>query len=336
MFHTASRTFQAFMCNIAIGLFATPNSALAEDKCSDILAQGVRDEYNFSSSDSIEEATYNAVCKKNYNRRTNSSGFTFSIPVPELNGILGLGANDSSSSQKRDEFCSNASSSINRSSAIDFAKSVINANVVDAWSSCMNSKGLYCEAENINNTHFRLIASWAPSIRAEEPKIESDLTVIGGNCDNLTMLKTGKYIRQHASVTEACKRDSNNPNGQVFAFLNTTQGSLNCVVPKMVEPLNPDEYLQACIDGNYEGCTGLQIQAKKRRQVCLDAIGPTPGNITVNEAQERAIMTRSCGNIEVNASGMMALIENLWRDCNQYSSDSAQCNDAKRNLTMNL
>ena len=324
------------ICIVSVGLSVITNTVFADDKCSDILAQGIRDEYNFSSSNSIEEVTHSAVCTKSYNSRSGSSEFAFNIPIPQLKSILGLGANDSYNSQKRKEFCDSVSSNISRSSSESFAKSVINKNIVDAWSSCINSKGLYCETENINDTHFRLKAYWEPSNRAEEPKIESDLVIVGGSCDNISVLKTGNYIRQLAPVTEACKRDSNNPNGQIFAFLNTTQGSLNCIIPKLVAPLDPSKYLQACVRGNYEGCTGLQVQAKIKRQACLDVVGPEPINMTPNEGQNRAVMMRSCGNIEANAQGTMALIENLWHDCNQYGTSSVQCNDAKSNLTMSL
>lgn len=323
-------------CAIIMVAASCVQQGFAGDRCSDILAQGIRDEYNFSFSESVDEAVYKAVCMKGHKGRNRSSGFSFNIPVPELKAVLGLGSDDTYSSSKRTEFCSSASSRVDRSQAVNFAKSLINENVIRAWESCMSSKGLYCEAQNINESHFRLKVSWDPSVRAEEPRIEGDLTVIGGRCDNLVMLKTGKYIREKAPVTEACRRDPGNADGRVFAILNTTQGSVDCVVPKPVQPLDPDDYLQACIEGNYEGCTGLQAQARKKKQACIEAAGPAPARDSAVDAQHRAAMMRSCVNIEGNTKGVIALIENLWRDCNRHSAESAECRQARHNLTTSL
>lgn len=310
--------------------------AFADDKCSDILAQGIKDEFNFTSNDTIEDSTYKVICNKNYSNNSDSSGFSINIPIPEIKNIIGLGASDNYNSVKRAEFCSNSSSSVSRNAAINFAKKIINQNVVKAWESCMSSKGLYCEAENIGDKHFRLKVSWAPSIRADEPKIESDLAVVGGSCNNITMLKSGRFIREKASISEVCERDTNNVSGQIFACLNTTQGSVDCIVPKIVVPLKPSEYLQACIDGNYEGCAGLQLQDKRKQQACMDEIGPAPQNISAIDAQNRAVQLRNCGNMATDARIRMLFIEDIWRYCNPNKSNSTQCDNAKLNLSTAL
>jgi hypothetical protein len=169
-------------------IFLLPCTSFASDRCSPILAQGIRDHYNFTSQESLENHIYTAVCKKSFNSRNLKSQFSLDIPIPQLNAILGFGDNSSSEFQRRVDFCNNANSKISHSAAKEFSENTINKAVIDAWKSCISSIGLYCEAENINDSHFRIKVSWDPSHKAPEPTIYEDLRIIGGSCEKVQRL----------------------------------------------------------------------------------------------------------------------------------------------------
>lgn len=322
---------------VVIFLYLTGiSNALASDQCSDILMQGIKDEYNFTSSQNIQEATYQAVCHKKHSNRESSSGFSFSIPLPELKSILGFGSSNSNISSKRSDFCNTTSTNINKDTATNFAKSVANPLIVKAWESCMSSRGLYCQSENLGNNHFKVKVTWNPSVIADAPIIQGDLTVIGGECKKLALLKNGNQIQEKASIIEVCERDGNTPGELVFAFLNTTQGGLECVIPKLIKPLKPSEFLNECVNGNYDGCAGLKLQAMQKYQQCLDLSAANKENLSDSERQEIISTERECGNRLGQTTFTMTLIERIWDSCRVDAREPDKCRQAKQTLATRL
>lgn len=296
---------------IVVCLVLSTTSLMSNDQCSDILNDGIRDTYDFSDSSTMQENTYDLICKKSNMSNSGSSGFSIDLPLPDL-GMFGLGSRNSHNLKKIKEFCKNSSSSISKKDALTFTKSISNKDVVKAWEKCMSSKGLYCKTENTSDTSFKLKITWDPNTKAYEPEIRDDLFISHGHCVNTTLIKIGSKIEQFAPIVINCKRDGNKDS--VFVSFNTSQGAVECRVPKLKIPIKPKDYLTSCIEGNYKGCVGMMDETQKKYKACKENVDL----LRQNNADGQVIFyeDRKCGNQVANTKGTIAIIENMWRDCN--------------------
>jgi len=295
---------------IAICLILSIN-LISNEQCSDILNNGIRDTYDFSDTSTMQENTYNLICKKSHISSRGSSSFSIDLPLPDL-GMFGLGSKNSRNYKKIKEFCENSSNNISKNDALKFVKSISNKDIITAWQNCMNSQGLYCKTENINNEDFSLKITWDTDNNAYEPEIRDGLYLTNGHCVNADIIKKGNKIKLFESIVVNCKRDGEK--NAIYASFNTSQGALECRVAKIQVPIKQKNYLASCIDGNYKGCLGMMEEAHIKYKACKKNVEILKQNNV--DGQILFIEDRRCGNQVAKTKGTIAIIENMWRDCN--------------------
>ena len=224
----------------------------ADDRCNEILRNGIKDTLQTSYSLNEARGIRNIVCKKNTSG--SSSDFEF-----ELFDIFGVG--DNRQSQRREEFCSDQSNSVSLEQRKNILKQTLNRNAIDAWESCISSRGLFCTTTSLDGAHFRFLIEWDPSVVAPSPEILSG-KIINASCEGTPLTPQtarGTVIEQNRSIGGTCTRNSSE-----FAVidLNTTQGFVSCYVPGVyadVEPVekNSDglEAFKVCSNEGFERCS---------------------------------------------------------------------------------
>jgi hypothetical protein len=314
----------------ALLVLAPGQTAFAQgDRCRDVLALGVQEQFSLSSSQSLETSMFELVCSERSRSGSSSSGFRFELPIPELAGFLGMGANSANTSQRRSAWCSNQNRHTDSDSALNLARSVVNNEAVRAWQSCMSNQGLSCSSEALDDQRFRIEVTWRINAHANDPVITSEIRTTGARCPSMLVLRRGAHIPSYDRIVEVCEREGD---GIAMVDFATTQGHVSCELPARRPRPTFSESVRSCLDGDPQGCVEMRLLGMQARESCITAIeAPHRGLVndqqSAAEAQARAIAERQCGNIEGNVRATEGLIENARRSC--QNGRAAACGRAR-------
>ena len=269
---------------------------------------------------------FELVCSERSRSGGSSSGFRFELPVPELAGFLGMGANSSNTSQSRSAWCSNQSRQTNSDSALTLARSVVNNEAVRAWERCMSNQGLVCRPEALDDHRFQIEVTWRINAQAADPVITSEIRTTGARCPSMLVLRRGARIPAFGQVVEVCEREGD---GVALVDFATTQGHVQCRLPARRTRPTFAESVQSCLDGEPQECVEMRLLGIQARESCITAIeAPRRGLVNdqqrAAEVQARAVAERQCGNIEASVMATEALIQHARRSCRGGSTAACQ------------
>ena len=250
---------------LATGLRSQAQSS--EDRCRDILVDGVRDEFSDLRNRNVKSAFQSALCSDIAQSGNNSSGAQGGFSVPIAAGLIGAngGYNQSQISALRNKYCAQTSTSLSDEDYSNMMKRVSSAKVVDAWSACMvrivnPDGGLQSLIEEAGNQLiFRV--RWNPRFNVSSVTV-ADFYASNAHCAS-TLLQPGSTIGTEWQI-QHCVRLSNDPviiTLQATNQMGSTEQKLPALATKTEVPA-PVTTKDKCMGGSASACSTLSTETR--------------------------------------------------------------------------
>ncbi len=251
---------------VVLGSFV-PLFAYGQDACRDVLEQGLSrvDSYNRSTFGSDAR---NLICASSdeLNRGRTSDGFSLNLPLAE--GLLGIGARQSSEriGQIRARSCS-SSIAVIRSDDLEWLKiRIAPADVVTAWSHCMerpsDSGGVETFADVVSppvGQPFVFRVRWQPALGVNEAVV-SEFVTVNVECETTPLAPGTRLTPQWIDLT--CTRTSRD-RAILLVRTRDDRGSRSRSFDALPEALRaaqpsaPPTAFERCQSNDAAGCTDL-------------------------------------------------------------------------------
>lgn len=235
----------------------TSTSNAQTDSCSDILREGVFNQFQSLNSANYASRVKSAICASGDSVHSGSSagGVSIGVPLPlDGGGVMPLKLASNQESQRfrqiKQSVCGGSSSEINQEDLNWITKRVASDAIVNAWLGCMErtaTAGLQVNIDGINGNNFFVKVRWGAALSVNQATVE-DFFVIGAKCDPL-LLRPGRAIRTEV-ISQPCTRDGDEG---VSIAINTDAGSATAILPeRRVEVIRTDREL--CLGGDTAAC----------------------------------------------------------------------------------
>jgi len=195
------------LTRIGILLIVSSGTAWADD-CDSILEHGIRNTYTELQTGNFRQAFASEYCSTAYSKQGSTSGTTGGGSA-EGYGSFNYSQNSNDTSETRSQNCASGSSSMSNDQFLHAMKSVVDANIVNAWSMCKQRSGggVIIDGDLNGNTitlHYRFhaVSHTANATILGAPSIQ------GAQCD--TRVRSGSVI-DAGGPDQTCTRIGGNP-----------------------------------------------------------------------------------------------------------------------------
>lgn len=295
--------------------------------CQDILADGIRDKYNFAFDSSLAQTTKYAICNTKSRDSASSSGLNLKIPIPEIGAVLGLGSNNDSIRKSLNQFCRNGQSTVDENLATSWASSTINPNILEAWNQCKLGGGFQCDAAPLANNDFKITISWKRAnvgAGTEKAVLNALPQFSNAACSQGPQLGNGTEILDDSSIERICARvQSAEP---AFVVLNSSQGSATCFLPAATPPKPQETLYTTCKQGTHSSCLELAAEMSTASEECFNRSSGMQG--TEKIAFERYY----CGGFNASSLSIVTYSGLVNKYCSGDDMDATQCAASKMQI----
>ena len=197
-------------------LLSTAVCAGQEDRCRDVLQDGVKDQYSDLKNHDVRSSMQSAVCSAYDTSHNGSSGGEGSLNVPIAGKLLGAsgGYDQKQLDTMGSKYCGDNSSKLSDSDYTNTLKRVASEKVLTAWSECMKEKfagqqgGLESDIEP-SGSEIVFKVRWVPRFNAPGNVTVADLYTKGATCTSRTVYE-GSEIGTEWKLVH-CTRTGNDP-----------------------------------------------------------------------------------------------------------------------------
>lgn len=287
-----------FLCLALVGQADT-----VQADCSEILAFGIHDKYNFSDQSSFSDAIRKSLCTESSSSSSNSVGVGLNFPLAE--SILGVDLTSDSGRDSYKKFCDTYDREFNQENAVEWAASVINPTIVEAWKSCSQKNGFTCKSNKISDDAIQISLSWQRFTSGSGnlfATLQGNPITTNTTCQ-LSALQDGSQIADMNTVSTLCT--INNPEKAGYMIFNSDRGSANCIALPIVKELTVHEKFESCARGEKQICYTL-----------LDDLDKVDGTLSNGCTGQMSIMQQmNCGNNKTVLDGLQGAVHNVTVSC---------------------
>lgn len=295
-----------YKVSLTCGLMLVPLLAChaqSEDRCRDILQNGVRDEYSDVRNRNIRSSFQASLCS-DYNQSSRSgSGGNLGVSIPIADALVGVkgGYSQDQVQKMGSKYCGDNASNLSDDDFTSMMKRVASEKVVEAWSNCMATtagQGGLQSATEIDGKEITFKIKWMPRFGVNSVTVD-DFFVKGATCDPIR-LRDGVSIGTEWKL-QHCSRNGEGPVIITVEAANN-MGSTIQSIPGVDQkpPPPPGESLKSkCMQGSSEACFEL---SKQVRQTC--GYGPAcngPALCWENKASAILVVKNACEGPNSNA-----------------------------------
>jgi hypothetical protein len=239
--------------------FCWHTQATAQDKCSDVLAQGFYNTTKANNTGDYSSDVVNWLKSDNSHKYADKQGGGFNIAIPIEGVPIGFGANmdGASSTQLNQKLNAGNKAKFNNTFANYVAQQIVDKTVIKAWSDCMNRDkiGLQGEASPMDDGRTIILSlRWAPRFGINTSKLKY-VAITGATYDAATLQVGQTFGTENYAVV--LTRLGNQP-VVVNINLQDNLGSYTTYVATKQDSAEPDSVLnrlkKACYAGDSRAC----------------------------------------------------------------------------------
>ena len=308
------------------------NLAFCQDKCQDVLNQGVFETFEFDNAQTFDNQFDSWINSEKFSSFLSSSGddFGLEIPIPDLPINLGFGSTSERVNEFRDIYNNKVSIDNKKIIRQYLTQKVASKTIIDSWSKCISetkgsAKGLIYEVKNDFNSQYLTIAvRWVPSMTINDATISGKITIVGGSIAG-TCLDENTLIGTEW-ISCIIKKDLLTDNIIIQIPLKDNLGTKTITISGKKEDKKTD--LEKCFNGDLNSCkivAASQAKIVKKAQERYDVeISKCVGLTPREESHCRNKASAKVGQ----AFSDSALLHHLIAKINQtYTSCHSDIND---------
>jgi hypothetical protein len=275
---------RATLCGIVLLPFAISYAQTREDRCDDILQDGVQDEYSDHHIRDVRTAFKYALCSDSEKKTGSDTGIdtgaTFPLKVSDITGHGNISRSDVDSLSNK--YCDNSDSNLSDADVRNISKRVVSDKIVDKWSQCMTESfqslagGLKSEVVVTAEPEILFKARWVPRMNVDSATIE-DFYVSGAHCTP-ELLTVGKPVGTEF-LLQHCTRIENKPvllTLEVVGQDGKVVGSTVQVIPAVIPPPPPRPPTTYAEWSPFP--PSIKMPTQKVECGCLKVESPKPGD----------------------------------------------------------